>query len=66
MPPTSMLRRLRDALHLRDDLGRRTSSPSTRRPVFGASIAHAPRTSSTPPVVWQASAGHRSNEPAAG
>ena len=40
--------------------------PSTRRPLFGASMAQAPRTRSTPLVVWQASAGHRSNEPTAG
>src|SRR5205823_13866548 len=37
--------------------------PSTRRPVLGASTAHAPRTNSTPSVRWHASAGQRSNDP---
>ena len=47
-----------------DDLRRAACSASTRRPFFGASTAHAPRTSSAPSTVWQTSAGQRLNESA--
>ena len=52
MPPTSMRAAcaMRSAWRMISAGGR---APSTRSPVLGASMAQAPRTSCTPPVVWQ-------------
>jgi hypothetical protein len=56
MPPTSSFaaRAIRSAWRMISAGG---CARATRRPLFGASSAHAPRISSSPPVVWQASAG---------
>ena len=62
MPPTSSFARLRDALHLGDDLGRRRRAFHAQAGLRRVDRARAADELHAV-VVWQASAGQRSNEP---